>query len=181
MLTRREDKYTSAPPRCTCLPTCQHCTEVALGGEQVHQGQVHLGQVEVQLGFASLNFNLASMDLALMYLFSSSCNFSSRPPRPSPSSTRLRLVELGLGLGGLEWSQRWSTSCNFSQVHLGQVEVQLGFASLDFNLASMDLIGVCGGSPRATPMKYNFGQVEVQLGFASLDFNLTSMDLSPSR
>ena len=147
MLTRGEDKYTSAPPR---LPTCQHCTEVALGG-----AQVHLGQVEVQLGFASLNFNLASMDLASMYLCCSSCNFSSRPPRPSPSSTRLRLVELGLGLGGLEWSQRWSTSCNFSQVHLGQVEVQLGFASLDFNLASMDLIGVCGGSPRATPMKSN--------------------------
>ena len=42
---------------------------------------------------------------------------------PSPSSTRLRLVELGLGLGGLEWSQRWFTSCNFSQVHLGQVEL----------------------------------------------------------
>ena len=155
-----------ASPRCTCLPTRQHRTEVALGGEQVH-----LGQVEVQLGFA-LNFNLASM-----YLFSSSCNFSSRPPRPSPSSTRLRLVELGLGLGGLEWSQRWSTSCNFSQVHLGQVEVQLGAASLDFNLASMDLIGVCGGSPRATPMKYNFGQVEVQLGFASLNFNLTKIEL----
>ena len=120
MLTRREDKYTSAPPRCTCLPTRQHRTEVALGGEQVH-----LGQVEVQLGFASLNFNLASMDLALIYLFSSECNFSSRPPRPSLSSTRLRLVELGPGLGGLEWSQRWFTSCNFSQLHLGQVEVQV--------------------------------------------------------
>ena len=179
MLTRREGKYTSAPPRCTCLPTCQHCTEVALGGAQVHCCQVHLGQVEVQLGFASLNFNLASMDLASMYLCCSSCNFSSRPPRPSPSSTRLRLVELGLGLSGLEWSQRWSTSCNFSQVHLGQVEVQLGFASLDFNLASMDLIGVCGGSPRATPMKSNFGPVEVQLGFASLDFNLTEIGLQP--
>ena len=151
MSTRREDKYTSAPPRCTCLPTCQHCTEVALGGAQVHRGQVHLGQVEVQLGFASLNFNLASMDLASMYLCSSSCNFSSRPPRPS--STWLRLVELGLGLGGLEWSQCWFTSCNFSQVHLDRVEVQLGFASLDFNLASMDLIGVCGGSPRATSLK----------------------------
>ena len=89
----------------------------------------------------------------------------------------LRLVELGLGLGGLEWSQRWFTSCNFSQVHLGQVEVQLGFASLDINLASMDFIGVCGGSPRATPLKFNFGQVEVQLGFASLNFNLTKIEL----
>ena len=114
-------------------------------------------------------FNLASMDLASMYLCCSSCNFSSRPPRPSPSSTRLRLVELGLGLSGLEWSQRWSTSCNFSQVHLGQVEVQLGFASLDFNLASMDLIGVCGGSPRATPLKFNFGQVELET--KSVKFN----------
>ena len=81
----------------------------------------------------------------------------------------LRLVELGLGLGGLEWSQRWSTSCNFSQVHLGQVEVQLGAASLDFNLASMDLTGVCGGSPRATPLKFNFGQVELET--KSVKFN----------
>ena len=45
MLTRREDKYTSAPPRCTCLPTCQHCTEVALGGAQVHWGQVHCSPI----------------------------------------------------------------------------------------------------------------------------------------
>ena len=117
------------------------------------------------------------MHVLYLSVFICSCNFSSRPPRPSPSSTRLRLVELGLGLSGLEWSQRWSTSCNFSQVHLGQVEVQLGFASLDFNLASMDLIGVCGGSPRATPMKSNVGPVEVQLGFASLDFNLTEIGL----
>ena len=77
----------------------------------------------------------------------------------------------------LQSSQRWFTLCNFSQVHLGQVEVQLGFASLDFNLASMDLTGVCGGSPRATPLKFNFGQVEVQLGFASLNFNLTKIEL----
>ena len=72
------------------------------------------------------------------------------------------LVELGPGPGGLKRSQRLATSSNFSQVHLGQV----GFALLDFNLASMDLIGGCGGSPRATQMKSNFGQVEVQLGFA---------------
>ena len=158
MLTRREDKYTSAPPRCTCLPTRQHRTEVALGGEQVH-----LGQVEVQLGFASLNFNLASM-----YLFSSSCNFSLRPPRPSPSSTRLRLVELGLRLGGLEWSQRWSTSCNFSQVHLGQV-------GLDGLYWSLWWITSCNST------QVQFGQVQVQLGFASLNLNLTSLNLRPSR
>ena len=74
-------KYTSASPRCTCLPPRQHCVEVALGGKQVH------------LGFAS------------EYLLSSSCNFNSSPPRPRPSSPRLRLGELGLGLGGLERSQ----------------------------------------------------------------------------
>ena len=61
--------------------------------------------------------------------------------------------------------------------NFGQVEVQRGEAELDFNLASMDLIGVCGGSPRATPLKFNFGQVEVQLGFASLNFNLTKIEL----
>ena len=142
MLTRWEDKYTSA----------------------------RLGVLASQL----VNIALKLHSEENKYI---SCNFSSRPPRPSPSSTRLRLVELGLGLGGLEWSQRWSISCNFSQVHLGQVEVQLGAASLDFNLASMDLIGVCGGSPRATPLKFNFGQVEVQLGFASLNFNLTKIEL----
>ena len=117
-----------------------------------------------------MNFNLAN-------LCCSSCNFSSRPPRPSPSSTRLRLVELGLGL---EWSQRWSTSCNFRQVHLGQVEVKLGFASLDFNLASMDLIGVCGGSPRATPMKSNFGPVgsPTRLRLVGLQLSLDGLDRS---
>ena len=31
MLTRREVKYTSAAPRCTCLPPRQHCAGVALG------------------------------------------------------------------------------------------------------------------------------------------------------
>ena len=31
-----------------------------------------------------------------------SYNFSSSPPRPSPGTTRLRLVVPGLGLGGLE-------------------------------------------------------------------------------
>ena len=90
MLTRREASTPRPSPRCTCLPPRQHCVEVALGGKQVH------------LGFAS------------EYLLSSSCNFNSSPPRPRPSSPRLRLGELGLGLGGLERSQWVGTSCNFS-------------------------------------------------------------------
>ena len=106
MLILRKDKYISAAPRCTCLPPHQHCTEVALGGKQVH------------LGCAS------------MYLSSSSCNFSSSPPRPSPGTTRLRLVVPGLGLGGLEWSLWWPPRTTSAQVHHGQVQVQLGFASL---------------------------------------------------
>ena len=83
MLTQREASTPRPSPRCTCLPPRQHCVEVALGGKQVH------------LGFAS------------EYLLSSSCNFNSSPPRPSPSSPRLRL-----GLGGLERSQWVGTSCN---------------------------------------------------------------------
>merc|ERR1712020_720460 len=96
-----ESKYSEAKPRCTCLPPRQHCVEVALGGKQVH------------LGFAS------------EYLLSSSCNFNSSPPRPSPSSPRLRLGELGLGLGGLERSQWVGTSCNFSSSPPRQVQVHL--------------------------------------------------------
>ena len=62
MLTRGEDKYTSALPRCTCLPTRQHCTEVALGGEQVHLGQVEIEDVLVlllvQLQLKATNYQL---------------------------------------------------------------------------------------------------------------------------
>ena len=127
MLILRKDKYTSAAPRCTYLPPHQHCTEVALGGQQVH------------LGYASV------------YLLSSSCNFSSSPPQPSPGTTRLRLVVPGLGLGGLEWSLWWPPRTTSAQVHRGQVQVQLGFASLYLDLALVDLSGVGGGLPRATP------------------------------
>jgi len=77
MLTQREASTPRPSPRCTCLPPRQHCVEVALGGKQVH------------LGFAS------------EYLLSSSCNFNSSPPRPSPSSPRLCLGELGLDSGNL--------------------------------------------------------------------------------
>ena len=94
MLILRKDKYISAAPRCTCLPPHQHCTEVALGGKQVH------------LGCAS------------MYLSSSSCNFSSSPPRSSPGTTRLRLVVPGLDLGGLERSRRCTTSARVGEVRL---------------------------------------------------------------
>ena len=122
-LHSEESKYTSASPRCTCFPPRATST------------QVRLVQVQVQLGFASLDLNLDSA-----YLRGVSgghlVQLQLKSPSSSPSSTRLRLVELGLGLGGLEWSQRWFTSCNFSQAHL--------------------LIGVCGGSPRATPLKFNF-------------------------
>ena len=96
MLILRKDKYTSAAPRCTYLPPHQHCTEVALGGQQVH------------LGYASV------------YLLSS-CNFSSSPQQPSPGTTRLRLVVPGLGLGGLERSRQWTTSCNSSWGRTGKV------------------------------------------------------------
>ena len=86
-----------------------------------------------------------------MYLLSSSCNFSSSPPQPSPGTTRLRLVVPGLGLGGLEWSLWWPPRTTSAQVHRGQVQVQLGFASLYLDLALVDLSGVGGGLPRATP------------------------------
>ena len=60
-----------------------------------------------------------------------------------------------------------SWSCNSSamltrreastQVYLSslQVQVQLSFASLDLDLTSLDLVGVFGGSPCATPLESN--------------------------
>ena len=121
MLILRKDKYTSAAPRCTCLPPHQHCTEVALGGKQVH------------------------LCCSSMFLSSSLCNFSSSPLRPSPGTTGLCLVVPGLGLGGLEWSLRWPPRTTSAQVHLGQVQVQLGFASLYLDLTLVDLRGGCDG------------------------------------
>ena len=49
-------KYTSASPRCTCLPPCQHCAEVALG-----EKQAHLGYASVYLLSSLCNFNPSSM------------------------------------------------------------------------------------------------------------------------
>merc|ERR1711989_136399 len=121
------------------LPPHQHCSEVVLGvhhrlhcNDDSEDGQVHLG-------------------CASMYLLSSLCSFSSSPPRPSPVTTRLRLVVPGLGLGGLEWSLWWPPRTTSAQVNRGQVQVQLGFASLYLDLALVDLRGVGGGLPRATP------------------------------
>ena len=181
-LTRRKDKYTSAAPRCTCLPPRKLCIGVALGDPSQTPQQCWLelrtSTPRLRLGvLASLLVNIA---LKLhseedKYISAKSISAKSKSNSAAPRWT---------------WTRLWWTwprctcppPCATSdQVHLGQVEVQLGFASSDFNLASMDLIGVCDGSPRATPTQVHFGQVEVQLGFASLDFNLTSMDLSPSR
>ena len=86
-----------------------------------------------------------------MYLLSSLCNFSSSPPRPSPGTPRLRLGVPGHSLGGLEWSLRWPPRTTSAQVHRGQVQVHLGFASVYLDLALVDLSGVGGGLPRATP------------------------------
>ena len=79
------------------------------------------------------------------------------------STPRLRLGVLASQLVNI------ALKLHSEENNLGQVEVQLGAASLDFNLASMDLIGVCGGSPRATPLKFNFGQVELET--KSVKFN----------
>ena len=143
MLILRKDKYTSAAPRCTYLPPHQHCTEVALGGQQVH------------LGYASV------------YLLSFSCNFSSSPPQLSPGTTRLRLVVPGLGLGGLEWSLWWPPRTTSAQVHRGQVQVQLGFASLYLDLTLVDLSGV--GSVLPQPGSVRSASATVRFTLLSVD------------
>merc|ERR1711989_18570 len=142
-------------------PPHQQCTEVVLGVLHRLQCNVDSEEGQVHLGCAS------------GYLLSSLCNFSSSPRRPSPGTTRLRLVVPGLGLGVLEWSLCWPPRTTSVQVHRGQVQVQLGFALLNLDLALVDLRGVGGGLPRATSSSGSSGQVQVQLGFASLDLDLT--------
>ena len=59
--------------------------------------------------------------------------------RSSWSPTRRSQVGLQLRPDGLDWScTRW-TSVDSTQGHLVQVQVQLGFASLDFNLTEIGL------------------------------------------
>ena len=69
----------------------------------------------------------------------------------NPGTPRLCLGVPGLGLGGLEWSLWWPPRTTSAQVHCGQVQVHLCFASVYLDLALVDLSRVGGGLPRATP------------------------------
>ena len=115
-------KYTSASPRCTCLPPRQHCAEVALGAFTTDSSAM-LTRREASTPrlrlcvLASLLVNIA------LKLHSEESKYTSAAPRctcfpPRATSTQVRLV---------------------------QVQVQLGFASLDLNLDSAYLRGVSGG------------------------------------
>ena len=125
MLTRREDKYTSASPRCTCLPPRQHCAEVALGAFTTDSSAMltrrEASTPRLRLGvLASLLVNIA------LKLHSEESKYTSATPRctcfpPRATSTQVPLVQvqvpksnsasprwtwgLGLGLGGLERSR----------------------------------------------------------------------------
>ena len=153
-------------PRWTCLPPCQHCTGVALELHSKEEEQAHLG-----------NFT------AMYISSSSSCNSSSRPPQwnwsstllpprwttiptqwPRVESTLVHRVQLQSSPSRWNWSPTW-----------------LEAASLDFNFTSMDLIGVCGGSPRAAPLKSTSVILKSNSACASFDSKIASVDLSPSR
>ena len=69
---------------------------------------------------------------------------------PNPGTPQLRLDVPGLGLGVLEWSLWWPPRTTSAQVHCGQVQVHLCFASVYLDLALVDLSRVGGRRPRAT-------------------------------
>ena len=139
MLTRREDKYTSALPRCTCLPPRQHCAGVALGSPPPTPQHCWFGR------------RTSTTRLRLVVLASSSSTMLWSCTRCPPDSNAVLIRLVVPGLGGLEWSLWWPPRTTSAQVHRGQVQVQLGFASLYLDLALVDLSGVGGGLPRATP------------------------------
>ena len=142
-LTRRKGKYTSASPRCTCLPSRQICIGVALGDPpqtplqcwlvgRTSTPRLRLGVLASQLVNIALKLHSEEHKYIVAKSISAKLKFNSASPRWT--STWPQCTCAAPRATSAEWSQRWSTSCNFSQVHLGQVEVQLGFASLDFNL-----------------------------------------------
>ena len=138
--TESKSKFNEAQPSWTWTWTRWPWAEVARGAAQVHWGQVHRGQVEVQRGEAELNFNLAEMDLASMYLCSSECNFSAMltsweasTPRRSrgvlvlPTSQHCRGV-----CGGSPSATPMQILRDGRQVHRGEAEVYLPFLRVKF-------------------------------------------------
>ena len=138
--TESKSKFNEAQPSWTWTWTRWPWAEVARGAAQVHWGQVHRGQVEVQRGEAELNFNLAEMDLASMYLCSSECNFSAMltsweasTPRRSrgvlvlPTSQHCRGV-----CGGSPSATPMQIWRDGRQVHRGEAEVYLPFLRVKF-------------------------------------------------
>ena len=115
-------KYTSASPRCTCLPPCQHCAEVALGAfttdssAMLTRREASTPRLRLDV-LASLLVNIA------LKLHSEESKYTSATPRctcfpPCATSAQVRLV---------------------------QVQVHLGYASVYLNLDSAYLRGVGGG------------------------------------
>ena len=112
-------KYTSATPRCTCLPPRQHCAEVALGAFTTDSSAMLIRREastpRLRLGvLASLLINIAPK------LHSEESKYTSATPRctcfpPHATSAQVRLV---------------------------QVQVHLGYASVYLNLDSAYLSGV---------------------------------------
>ena len=152
-------------PRWTCLPPCQHCTGVALELHSKEEEQAHLG-----------NFT------AMYFSSSSSCNSSSRPPQWNWSSTLLppRWTTIPTQWPRVESTLVHRVQLQSSPSRWNWSPTRLEAASLDFNFTSMDLIGVCGRSPYATPLKSIEVILKSRLAGASLDFKITSVDLSLS-
>ena len=115
-------KYTSASPRCTCLPPRQHCAEVALGAfttdssAMLTRREASTPRLRLDV-LASLLVNIA------LKLHLEKSKYTSATPRctcfpPCATSAQVRLV---------------------------QVQVHLGYASVYLNLDSAYLRGVGGG------------------------------------
>ena len=160
-LTRRKDKYTSASPRCTCLPTRQTCIGVALGDPPQTPLQCWLvGRTSTpRLRLGVLASQLVNIALKLhseenKYI-SAKLKFNSASPR---------------------WTSTWPRcTCSppratSAQGHLVQVQVQLGCASLNLDLDSVALSRVNAGSPRATSVK----SISAKLKFNSASPRWTS-------
>ena len=98
--------------------------------------------------------------------------------RTSPTRLKPRTLDLPPNSLTLHWScTRWSTRDSSAMLtHWRDKSI-----SLDFNFTLMDLFGVFGGSPRATPIKSTLVILKSNSASATLDFKITSVDLRLSR
>ena len=118
MLTQREDKYTSASPRCTCLPPRQHCAGVALGSPLPTPQHCWFGR------------RTSTTRLRLVVLASSSSTMLWSCTRWTSDSNAMLILRKDKYTSAAPLCTCLPPHQHWTEVALGGKQVHLGFASV---------------------------------------------------